>query len=313
MECSGCGAATAPNHLTCEFCGTTLAVIGSNEDEEKALLELMATAGKIATEHSEDYGAVQQLSAFWKVTFTPSSPQLAIKMLMQVMTPIGTDGSGCPKDMNAGLFAKADSLLLSLKMADDQSCASKATVLTEELEKKRAWVDDWKNCFPANARVLTSAGYRELGDLEAGDTVLSYTHSGQLAEERITRKVSYGRSKIYCLQLEGERSPIRTTSHHSFKTEQGWKQAAQLKIGDALIVLDAQGNAQQVRVTDFSTEASEPVFNLHTTGAHNFIVEGAVAHNFTEFRILRTWLHRAFVDPWYGSWAPRQTSAALKR
>jgi hypothetical protein len=52
-------------------------------------------------------------------------------------------------------------------------------------------------------------------------------------------------------------------------------------------------------VEGFSTEPAEPVYNIHTTGEHNFIADGVVAHNFTEFRRLRTLFHRLFIDPWF--------------
>ena len=54
-----------------------------------------------------------------------------------------------------------------------------------------------------------------------------------------------------------------------------------------------------MRIEVITTGALEPVFNLHTTGPHNFIAEGVLAHNFTELRWLRTWAHRLFVDPFY--------------
>jgi hypothetical protein len=52
-------------------------------------------------------------------------------------------------------------------------------------------------------------------------------------------------------------------------------------------------------VLPVTAEAPEPVFNLHTTGPHNFIAEGVLGHNFTELRWIRTWTHRLFVDPFY--------------
>jgi intein/homing endonuclease len=46
-----------------------------------------------------------------------------------------------------------------------------------------------------------------------------------------------------------------------------------------------------MRIEAITTAAPEPVFNLHTTGPHNFIAEGVLAHNFTKLRWLRTWGH----------------------
>ena len=40
----------------------------------------------------------------------------------------------------------------------------------------------------------------------------------------------------------------------------------------------------------------EPVFNIYTEGEHNFIADSCIAHNFTEFRNLRTILHKVFLD-----------------
>ena len=63
--------------------------------------------------------------------------------------------------------------------------------------------------------------------------------------------------------------------------------------------VDDSGESRLVRIEAITTEAPEPVFNLHTTGPHNFIAEGVLAHNFTELRWLRTWAHRLFVDPFH--------------
>ena len=63
------------------------------------------------------------------------------------------------------------------------------------------------------------------------------------------------------------------------------------------IGVDDSGETRLVRIEAITTEAPEPVFNLHTTGPHNFIAEGVLAHNFTELRWLRTWAHRLVVDP----------------
>jgi hypothetical protein len=99
--------------------------------------------------------------------------------------------------------------------------------------------------------------------------------------------------------LDGESRDLRTTAHHSFKTDSGWKRASQLQAGDTLLRVDDSGECRLVRIEAITTEAPEPVFNLHTTGPHNFIAEGVLAHNFTELRWLRTWAHRLVVDPFH--------------
>jgi hypothetical protein len=108
-----------------------------------------------------------------------------------------------------------------------------------------------------------------------------------------------GQSQVRQQGHAGEQVPgfLRTTAHHNFKTDSGWKRASQLQAGDTLMRIDDSGNSRLVRIEAITTDAPEPVFNLHTTGPHNFIAEGVLAHNFTELRWLRTWAHRLVVDP----------------
>jgi hypothetical protein len=43
----------------------------------------------------------------------------------------------------------------------------------------------------------------------------------------------------------------------------------------------------------------EPFYNLHTTGEHNFTVDGMVVHNFTTLWTVRTWIDRSFIGPFH--------------
>ena len=127
---------------------------------------------------------------------------------------------------------------------------------------------------------------------------------------RTASRKSHPSAPITRIVLAGESRDLRTTAHHSFQTDAGWKRASDLQPGDALLRVDDTGEDHLVRIEAILAEPAEPVFNLHTTGPHTFIAEGVVAHNFTELRWLRTWAHRLFVDPWakpsslleYASW-----------
>jgi hypothetical protein len=66
-----------------------------------------------------------------------------------------------------------------------------------------------------------------------------------------------------------------------------------LKAGDRLIGIGAD-NLEVERV--YSTSETENVYNLITSGEHNFIVDGIVAHNFTFLREARCLLHHALFD-----------------
>ena len=149
------------------------------------------------------------------------------------------------------------------------------------------------SCFPADARVLTPTGYRPLGELEAGDLILSFGADGSSSARPITRKLSYGEDAIERVAFASG-SVLRATGHHTVLTQRGWLRIAELVAGDEVTQQD--GSSQMVQ-TISREQALQPVFNLHTAVEHNFIVEGCVAHNFTNLRRTRTLLHRVFVDP----------------
>ena len=50
-----------------------------------------------------------------------------------------------------------------------------------------------------------------------------------------------------------------------------------------------------VGATPVQTERVEPVFNLLTDVDHTFVAAGCVVHNFTYFRKVRVWWHRAMM------------------
>jgi len=141
-------------------------------------------------------------------------------------------------------------------------------------------------CFPASAKVLTPRGYRSIASLNVGDSVIS----GKMRVETVTKKLTHSPAEVLCVFIEGRANPLRTTHHHTLLTKRGWLRADQMRVGDELVGPNAG------RVARFGVQAAEPVYNLHTTGDHTFVVEGVVAHNFTEFRGLRTMWHNLFVD-----------------
>jgi hypothetical protein len=81
---------------------------------------------------------------------------------------------------------------------------------------------------------------------------------------------------------------------HTFLTPHGWVSAYQLLPGQELMTMDAAGSARVLSVRP--TGRGEQVHSLYTTGDHNYVVQGCVAHNFKAFRTLRMWWHRLFVD-----------------
>ena len=146
-------------------------------------------------------------------------------------------------------------------------------------------------CFPWSTLIDTPDGKVKIGDLKKGQMILSYV-DGKLVPRVITRKCSQGIAEVVRVEF-GTGNSLPTTMHHTFLTSSGWKKMANIKAGDKMV--QADGSSLVVKST--TRQKAEPVFNIYTAGEHNFIAEGFVAHNFTEFRALRTILHRIFLDP----------------
>lgn len=145
-------------------------------------------------------------------------------------------------------------------------------------------------CFPYDTLIDTPYGKEKIGGLKKGQVILSY-NAGKLVPRVITRKRVRGVEQIIRVEFSTGKT-LLATGHHSFLTQSGWKKLADIRSGDKVIRSDASASTVQ----SITTQKVEPVFNIYTAGEHNFIANDCVAHNFTEFRALRTILHRLFLD-----------------
>lgn len=149
-------------------------------------------------------------------------------------------------------------------------------------------------CFPGDVNVLTPRGLKKIASLKKGDLILSYSSkcSGPgLSARRVTKLLSHAAQSIETVHFS-EGQPLRTTRNHTLLTTRGWLRIDKLKKGDTVIKSDGSTR----RVEERSSNHLEPVYNLHTAGEHNFVVEGCVVHNFSRFRLLRTLFHWLFID-----------------
>ena len=71
-------------------------------------------------------------------------------------------------------------------------------------------------------------------------------------------------------------------------TTKGWKKFGDLKVGESKLICPETG--KHLIIKQKTNERRELVYNLHTTGSHNFIANGLVAHNYTFARKFRSML-----------------------
>ena len=153
------------------------------------------------------------------------------------------------------------------------------------------------SCFPAAAKVMTPGGWTAISDLGPGDQVMSLnpaTHT--LVPRAVIKRLEHNEARLLEIQLSGSTTPILTTGNHRFHTQNGWIQAKSLRAGDIVSSIRDLSAAEASVISVRMTDKSERVYNLHTAGEHNFIVDGLVAHNFAHFLWIRTVFHRTFID-----------------
>jgi len=146
------------------------------------------------------------------------------------------------------------------------------------------------DCFAGDTKVLTNQGWTQIIDIRVGQTVTSYNNSGRLIEREVMRrKVHSSPSKIWKLEFSDGTEGIRVTLGHSFLTERGWLKVSNLKKGELIPFVAKNGQISLHSVEGVvESEGYEKTFNLVTAGECNFIVRGAVVHNFTYLRTLRS-------------------------
>ena len=151
------------------------------------------------------------------------------------------------------------------------------------------------SCFPANAEILTPKGYYPISKFKAGDYVLSWDKAtSRMVREKVTKLKAHPSARTWTIDFGAKRRLFRATPFHTLLTQRGWIRLGRLNQGDALLVVHPGVGLVEIQNVFASDE--EPVFNLTTTGQHNFIVDGLVAHNFTMLRRTRELTHKLIID-----------------
>lgn len=152
-----------------------------------------------------------------------------------------------------------------------------------------------KDCFPAGTRILTPSGPKAIEVLKLGDLIVSY-EDGSISAQPVLKLQKFPSRSVVEIYLLGREAPIRTTRSHSFSTLRGWITAKDLGTSDYVHVIE-HNIVQTAQVTSVeSTLESCDVYSLMTAFSHTYIAEGVIAHNFTYFRALRTFVYRHLMD-----------------
>lgn len=111
--------------------------------------------------------------------------------------------------------------------------------LSAWVNSHRSEIDDYvyifDECLPADTKVATLDGEKEIADIKVGDRVLSYNHETNKKEYRtVTRTIKKSSPKTMIRLLLSDGTAIISTANHPHYTNDGYKKAEDIKIGDML-------------------------------------------------------------------------------
>ncbi len=132
------------------------------------------------------------------------------------------------------------------------------------------------SCFTSDMRVLTEEGPKPIAEIRAGDRVLSIDEAGHQVAAEVLKTYS---DKGFHYFLINKR--IKVTALHRFFTDQGWKKARDLRVGDRIKMQD--GLFEEIVAFEWFAEDLS-VYNLTISKNHNFYISpdgktGYLVHN----------------------------------
>ena len=177
----------------------------------------------------------------------------------------------------------ADALMM--EHARSMSLKGLPSAMTEEeLAEARA---KGPFCFTADTLISTPKGERKISTIKRGDKIISYAENGKKKIEYVKNAIMYPPAKVWDFILSNK-TKVSATDHHTMLTTKGWKKFGDLKVGESKLICPDTG--KHLTIKNKTNPRRELVYNLHTTGSHNFIANGLIAHNFTFARKFRSML-----------------------
>lgn len=149
-------------------------------------------------------------------------------------------------------------------------------------------------CFPYHTKINTPFGKQSIGDIEAGDVVLSFNSmSGTFINKQVIKKIAHEPMRIVEMKMKNGIS-LFVTDAHSLLTERGYVAVANLRNGDCLFVQNDKTYSYTILEEILPTNRVETVYNLIIADEFNFIADGFIAHSFTQYRKLQECFWRVF-------------------
>ena len=137
-----------------------------------------------------------------------------------------------------------------------------------------------KLCFAAGTVILINEGRKAIEDIVVGDYVWAWDEeTGEKSLRRVTETYVNQTSELVHVFVGGEEI-VTTPTHPFYSPVKGWTEAAQLRAGDILVLV----NGEYVVVEKVQHEILESpinVYNFQVAGDHTYYVSdiGVLTHN----------------------------------
>jgi hypothetical protein len=137
------------------------------------------------------------------------------------------------------------------------------------------------SCFPAGTAITMADGStRPIESIVTGDRVLAYdTLAGRPVPAAVEKTFEHREGKEGLVVVNGT---LRATESHLLYAAGRWMRAADLQVGDELLVLPPGAAPQPTAVPVESLEIqpwSAVVYNLEISDHHNYFADGVLVHN----------------------------------
>ncbi|MBP2617551.1 polymorphic toxin-type HINT domain-containing protein [Chryseobacterium jejuense] len=123
-------------------------------------------------------------------------------------------------------------------------------------------------CFPAGTPVHTEYGIKNIEDIRIGDQVWAYDEDTDTVALQPVIDLIVNESD-HTISIYTEAEVIETTAIHPFYTEEGWKDASELEIGEK--ILTKNDTKVTIERTEYSYEPKK-VYNFTVAHFHTYFV-----------------------------------------
>ncbi len=134
-----------------------------------------------------------------------------------------------------------------------------------EQEMEKMLNESTKTCFPKNTKIVMFDGsLKEIDTIKKGDKVMIYSITNDtIGESSVNKKFTSTNNHLYIIN-----NSIKTTAYERFLTQDGWKRAYDITVGDTIF----NGNSYVDVDSVYKVKKDLTVYNLNIKSTHNFFV-----------------------------------------